>query len=92
MQVNTTMRESPMRKREHSPKIQENTVKSQALESRKSTRKRVQIKGEEKMETRESQTRESRRAEVTNAGFEDRVLAGTRGERRREYELRVALI
>ena len=40
----------------------------------------------------ESQTRESRRVYVTNAGFETRVQARTREERRREHELRVTLI
>ena len=43
-------------------------------------------------ETRGSQTRESRRVDATNARFETRILARTRGERRREHELRVALI
>jgi len=43
-------------------------------------------------ETRGSQTRESRRVEITNTGFENRVLARTRGERRRKYELRITLI
>ena len=42
------------------------------------------------MKTRESQTRESRRVEATNAGFETHVKARTR-EHRRGYELRVAL-
>ena len=42
--------------------------------------------------TRESQTREPRRVDATNAGFDTRVQVRTRGERRREHELRVALI
>ena len=42
-------------------------------------------------ETRGSQTRESRRVYVTNAGFKTRVQVRTRGERRREHELHVAL-
>ena len=40
------------------------------------------------METRESQTRESRCVDVTNAGFETRVLAMTRGERKHEKDRR----
>ena len=48
--------------------------------------------GGERMKTRKSQTRESRCVDVTNAGFETRVSARTRGERRREHELRVTLI
>ena len=43
-------------------------------------------------ETRGSQTRGSRCINATNAGFETRVQVRTRGERRREHELRVALI
>ena len=44
------------------------------------------------MKTRESQTRESRRVEATNAEFETRVQARTREERGREHELCVTLI
>ena len=43
------------------------------------------------MKTRKSQTRESRCVDVTTAGFETRVPVRTRGERRREHKLRVAL-
>ena len=43
------------------------------------------------MKTRESQTREPRCGDVTNAGFETRVLVRTREERRSEHELRVTL-
>ena len=43
------------------------------------------------MKTRKSQTRESRCEDITNAGLETRVSARTRGERRRERKLRVAL-
>ena len=50
-------------------------------------RKRVQYKGGERMKTQESQMQELRRVEATNA--ENRVLAGTRGERRCEHELRI---
>ena len=47
--------------------------------------------GGERMKTRKSQTRESRCVDVTNAGFETRISVRTRGERRRERKLRVAL-
>ena len=43
------------------------------------------------MKTRDSQTRESRCVEITNAGFETRVKARTREEHRREREFRVVL-
>ena len=43
------------------------------------------------MKTRDSQTRELRRVEVTNAGFETRVKVKTREEHRREREFRVVL-
>ena len=47
---------------------------------------------EERMETRESQTRESRCVDVTNAGFEIRVKPRIREEHRRGCEFRVVLI
>ena len=43
-------------------------------------------------ETRGSQTRESRREDVTNAGFETRVQVRTQGERGRGRGFRVALV
>ena len=42
-------------------------------------------------ETRGSQTRESRRVDATNAGFETRVQVRTRGERGRGHRFRVTL-
>ena len=42
-------------------------------------------------ETRGSQTRESRRVDATNVGFETRVQVRTRGERGRGRGFRVAL-